>query len=245
MKVPGRAPGPLLAVLAAFTVSIPEHLHRSSSRATLALLAWPVLLPAMSLVARAPIPSWTSVVSSYFEIVIPLAALFGASRLVRDDLELQSIVYWLCRPIPRGGIVFGKFLAWTVLAIAATCVALGTAWMLAPHPAQSSIGFVRAGLVCGASLVVYGSIFLLFGVAFRRPMLPGLLFFFIWEALALAPGRLPLLTLAVHMRNVAGVAEPSVSFPALGSWILLFMAAATGLSAAAALFSLKEHSSQA
>ena len=43
-------------------------------------------------------------------------------------------------------------------------------------------------------LVVYGAFFTLLGVVLRRPVIPGLLFLFVWELVANLPG----LPAAVH-----------------------------------------------
>ena len=65
------------------------------------------------------------------------------------------------------------------------------------------------------TLVAYGALFTLLGVLLRRPVIPGLLFLFVWELLANLPGYLPRFTLTAWLRSLVphrpaeeGLAEP-------------------------------------
>jgi ABC-type transport system involved in multi-copper enzyme maturation permease subunit len=52
------------------------------------------------------------------------------------------------------------------------------------------------------TLVSYGALFTLLGVYLRRPMIPGLLFLFVWELVAKLPGYLPRFTLTAWLRSL-------------------------------------------
>jgi ABC-type transport system involved in multi-copper enzyme maturation permease subunit len=52
------------------------------------------------------------------------------------------------------------------------------------------------------ALVAYGALFTLFGVVLRRPVIPGLLFIFVWELLANLPGYMPRVTLTAWLRSL-------------------------------------------
>jgi ABC-type transport system involved in multi-copper enzyme maturation permease subunit len=97
--------------------------------------------------------------------------------------------------------------------------------------------------VIALTLVVYGALFMLFGVALRRPVIPGLLFLFVWELLALLPGYLPRFTLTAYLRSLVphrppdeGLAEvfgqvlpAGLSLGTLGVLLVVFLGLAYGI----------------
>ena len=56
--------------------------------------------------------------------------------------------------------------------------------------------------VVALALAVYGAFFTLLGVALRRPVIPGLLFLFVWELAANLPGYLPRATITAWLRSL-------------------------------------------
>ena len=90
------------------------------------------------------------------------------------------------------------------------------------------------------TLVVYGAFFTLMGVLLRRPVIPGLLFLFVWELLANAPGYLPRFTITAYLRSLIhhrppdeGLAEifaqvlpTALCLEAVGGMIVVFLAGA-------------------
>jgi ABC-type transport system involved in multi-copper enzyme maturation permease subunit len=56
--------------------------------------------------------------------------------------------------------------------------------------------------VVALTLVAYGGLFTLMGVLLRRPVIPGLLFLFVWELIANLPGYLPRFTLTAWLRSL-------------------------------------------
>jgi ABC-type transport system involved in multi-copper enzyme maturation permease subunit len=144
----------------------------------------------------------------YVRNVLPLAALFYATSLVADEVEGKTLTYLLTRPATRPSILLGKFAAYVAttltLALPATVV---TFFLLATVGGFSGVGASVPDLLrdLGAmalTLVVYGAFFTLLGVLLRRPMIPGLLFLFGWELLALLPGYLPRITLSAWVRSL-------------------------------------------
>jgi ABC-type transport system involved in multi-copper enzyme maturation permease subunit len=61
---------------------------------------------------------------------------------------------------------------------------------------------LRDLLAIAVGLVVYGALFTLLGVLLKRPVIPGLLFLFVWELLANLPGYLPRLTITAWLRSL-------------------------------------------
>jgi len=191
----------------------------------------------------------------YVRNALPLAALFYATALIADEVEGKTITYLLTRPIQRVSVLAGKFAAYlvTTLALALPAVVM-TFFLLTTIRGWSGIGahvpdlFRDMGVVA-LTLVTYGAFFTLMGVLLRRPVIPGLLFLFVWELLANAPGYLPRFTITAYLRSLIhhrppdeGMAEifaqvlpAALCLEAVGAMIVVFLAGA------AWIFSTREY----
>jgi ABC-type transport system involved in multi-copper enzyme maturation permease subunit len=182
----------------------------------------------------------------YVRNVLPLVALFYATALIADEVEGKTITYLLTRPVPRPAILAGKFAAYlaTTVSMALPAVVV-TFFLLSTVRGWSGLGarvpdlFRDMGVVV-LTLVVYGAFFTLLGVLLRRPTIPGLLFLFVWELLANAPGYLPRFTITAYLRSLIrhrppdeGMAEifgqvlpTALCLEAVGGMIVVFLAVA-------------------
>jgi ABC-type transport system involved in multi-copper enzyme maturation permease subunit len=52
------------------------------------------------------------------------------------------------------------------------------------------------------ALLAYGALFTFVGVLLRRPVIPGLVFIFIWELVAYLPGYMPRFTLTAWLQSL-------------------------------------------
>lgn len=144
----------------------------------------------------------------YVRNALPLAALFYAVSLVADEVEDKTVTYLFTRPITRASILLGKFAAYLATTLTLTLPALVITFflLLTAGGGGGLAGAVphlfRDGAVIALTLTAYGALFTLFGVGLRRPVIPGLLFLFVWELLALLPGYLPRLTLTAYLRSL-------------------------------------------
>ncbi len=181
------------------------------------LLALPVVLAIVYRIALASrLPATFSgatiyemMVSFYYvRNVLPLVALFYATALIADEVEGKTLTFLLTRPITRGAILVGKFLAYLVTTVTLTLPAVVlTFFLLVTAQGTAGLGgrvpdLFRDLGVLGLTLLVYGSLFTLLGVLLKRPMIPGLLFLFVWELLANLPGYLPRFTLTAWVRSL-------------------------------------------
>jgi ABC-type transport system involved in multi-copper enzyme maturation permease subunit len=144
----------------------------------------------------------------YVRNVLPLAALFYATALIADEVDGKTLTYLLTRPIRRESILAGKYAAYlvTTLALALPAVVLSF-FLLETARGWSGIGLAVPDLfrdmgVVALGLAVYGAFFTLLGVWLRRPVIPGLLFLFVWELAANLPGYLPRLTITAWLRSL-------------------------------------------
>lgn len=138
---------------------------------------------------------------------LPLAALFYATALIADEVEGRTLTYLLTRPIQRRAILAGKFAAYLVTTL---CLALPAAVVTFFVLTVSSGASVAASVpdlfrdlgVLALTLLVYGALFALLGVLMKRPLIPGLLFLFVWEMIANLPGYMPRFTVTAWLRSL-------------------------------------------
>ena len=150
----------------------------------------------------------------YVRNVLPLAAMFYATALIADEVEGKTLTYLLTRPIERTAILAGKYAAYLVTTLALSLpAAVVTFFLLATTRGWTGIGaFVpdlfRDLAVMALTLAVYGAFFTLLGVSLRRPVIPALLFLFVWELAANLPGYLPRFTISAWLRSLIGHQPP-------------------------------------
>jgi len=268
VSAPGRdltRPVPFLrAARAVFDLALEGMVWSRRSLLMAFLLGLPVVLAALFravLVARIPprlsgFDLYGIVIAFYYvRNVLPLAALFYATALIADEVDGRTITYLLTRPIGRGSILAGKFAAYLATTVSLTLpAAVATFFLLATARGWAGIGglvpdLFRDMAVLALTLLAYGAFFTLMGVLMRRPVIPGLLFLFVWELVANAPGYLPRLTITAYLRSLIhhrppdeGLAEifgqvlpAALCLEALGGMIVVFLAAA------AWIFSAREY----
>src|SRR3954468_24807716 len=152
----------------------------------------------------------------YLRFTIPVLGVFYGTSLMADEVEDKTITYLITRPIRRGAVLFGKYLAYlgcTVLVVLPSVVLV----YLLVVPMQGSLGASFIDLIKDLSLLalglsVYGALFAFVGAKFKRPLLVGLIFVFGWEQAALAfPGYLKKFTIAYYLQGLVPHAMPSDS----------------------------------
>jgi ABC-type transport system involved in multi-copper enzyme maturation permease subunit len=200
-----------------FDISLEAMLWSRRSLLMAALLALPVLLSVIfriflgaRLATGVGSPDLYGILVAFYYVrnVLPLAALFYATSLVADEVEAKTLTYLLTRPIPRSAILAGKFLAYlaTTISLALPSAVL-TFFLLATAPGAAGIragtgDLVRDVGVMALTLLVYGALFTFAGVLLKRPLIPGLLFLFLWELLANLPGYMPRFTVTAYVRSL-------------------------------------------
>jgi ABC-2 type transport system permease protein len=195
------------------------------------------------------------VVFWYLRNILPLVALFYATALIADEVEGKTLTYLLTRPVRREAILAGKFAAYvaTTLSLALPAVVVTFFILLTPRGRIGLGGAVPDLLrdlgALALALLAYGALFTLLGVFLKRPMIPGLLFLFVWELIANLPGYLPRLTLTAYLRSLVRhrPAEEGISeifgqvLPAALCLEVLAGAIIVCLAAAAWIFSTREY----
>ncbi len=153
----------------------------------------------------------------YVRFIVPILGVFYGTALIADEVEDRTITYLFTRPVPRGAVLVGKYLAYlacTVLLILPSVVIVfllivpvGGGSIAAAFPALlTDLGMLAAGLAA------YGAVFAWVGARVRRPLVAGLVFVLGWEpAVLLFPGYLKRLTVAYYLQALVPHAMPQDS----------------------------------
>lgn len=153
----------------------------------------------------------------YIRFVVPVLGVFYGTGLIADEVDDKTITYLFTRPIPRGAVLVGKYLAYlacTILLILPSLVLvfffvapIGSGSIAAGFPALiADLGMLILGLAA------YGAVFALVGARMKRPLVIGLVFVFGWEPWVLFfPGYLKQLTVAYYLQALVPHSMPSDS----------------------------------
>jgi ABC-2 type transport system permease protein len=156
----------------------------------------------------------------YLRFTIPVLGVFYGTSLMADEVEDKTITYLFTRPIRRGAVLFGKYLAYLGCTIFVVLPSVMLVYLLVV-PMQGSLGGSFISLLKDLSLLalglaVYGALFAFVGAKFKRPLLIGLVFIFGWEQAALAfPGYLKRFTIAYYLQGLVPHAMPNDSILSL------------------------------
>jgi ABC-type transport system involved in multi-copper enzyme maturation permease subunit len=149
----------------------------------------------------------------FIRFSIPVLAVFYGTSLIADEVEDKTITYLFTRPIPRGAVLLGKYLAYMVATVSVVLPSVVLVWLLiAPIGSSLAQSFTDLAKDLGmlmAGLAAYGALFALAGARLKRPLLFGLVFVFGWESLVLAlPGYFKQVTVAHYLQGLVPHAVP-------------------------------------
>jgi ABC-2 type transport system permease protein len=149
----------------------------------------------------------------FLRFIVPVLGVFYGTALMADEVEDKTITYLFTRPIPRGAVLVGKFLAYLACTFLVVLPSVMIVYfLLVPFsalPQTFSSLLVDLGLLA-LGLAVYGGVFAFVGAFFKRPLVIGLLFAFGWEQVVLAlPGYLKQFTIAFYLQALVPHAMPS------------------------------------
>jgi len=150
----------------------------------------------------------------YLRFTIPVLGVFYGTALMADEVEDKTLTYLFTRPIRRGAVLIGKYLAYLGCTVFVVLPSVMLVYLLIV-PMQGSLGgsfidLVKDLALLALGLAVYGALFAFIGAKFKRPLLIGLVFVFGWEQAALAfPGYLKQFTIAYYLQAMIPHAMPT------------------------------------
>ena len=151
---------------------------------------------------------------------MPVLGVFYGTSLMADEVEDKTITYLFTRPIRRGAVIVGKYIAYLACTVFVVLPSVILVYLLIV-PMRGTLGgsfidLVKDLVLLALGLAVYGAVFAFVGAKFRRPLLIGLIFIFGWEQAALAfPGYLKRFTVAYYLQGLVPHAMPSDSVVSL------------------------------
>ncbi len=179
----------------------------------------------------------------YLRFIVPVLGVFYGTSLIADEVDDRTITYLFTRPIARGAVLVGKYLADlvvtafvvlpSVMVVYFMCVPLGGGALVGTFPdLVKDLGLLAHGHA------VYGALFAWIGAQLKHPLAIGLVFAFGWEqAILVVPGYLRRFTVAYYLQGLVPHAMPqdsalsmlqavfrdSPSFLVCFGWLLVFL----------------------
>ena len=149
----------------------------------------------------------------YLRFIVPVLGVFYGTALIADEVEDKTITYLFTRPIRRGAVLLGKYLAYLVCTTLVVLPSVMIVYFLLVPFAQiggSFLQLVTDLAILAAGLAAYGALFALVGATLKRPLLAGLVFAFGFEQIVLLmPGYLKRFTIAYYLQGLVPHAMPS------------------------------------
>jgi ABC-2 type transport system permease protein len=150
----------------------------------------------------------------YLRFIVPVLGVFYGTALIADEVDDKTITFLFVRPIPRGAVLVGKYLAYLVTTVFVVLPSVAVLYLLVVPLGHGSIAGSFPALLkdlglLGAGLAAYGALFAFIGARFKYPLVTGLVFAFGWEQLALLlPGYLRRLTIAYYLQSLVPHSMP-------------------------------------
>ena len=150
----------------------------------------------------------------YLRLVVPVLGAFYGTSLMSDEVEDRTLTYLFTRPVPRGAVIIGKYMAYLICTELVVLPSLTVAYFLTAPLGGGSIGasfpLLLSDLgILAIGLAAYGAVFALIGALVPRPLVAGLLLVFGWEQVALlVPGYLRRFTVAHYLQSLVPHAMP-------------------------------------
>lgn len=186
----------------------------------------------------------------YLRFIVPVLGIFYGTALIADEIDDKTITYLFVRPVRRGAILVGKYLAYLVTTVFVVLPSVVILYLLVVPIGHGSLAESFPALLkdlglLGVGLAAYGALFAFVGARFKYPLVTGLVFVFGWEQIALMlPGYLRRVTMAYYLQalvphsmpqdGLGGVLQalfrdvpsPAVSLAWLVGYAVLFLALA-------------------
>jgi ABC-2 type transport system permease protein len=149
----------------------------------------------------------------FLRFIVPILGVFYGTALMADEVEDKTITYLFTRPVPRGAVLVGKYLAYLVCTSLVVLPSVMLVYFLLIRfneiPGTFTQLLIDLGLLA-LGLAVYGALFAFVGAYFKRPLVIGLVFITGWEQTAMAlPGYMKRFTVAYYLQSLVPHAMPS------------------------------------
>lgn len=147
-------------------------------------------------------------VQFYLLILVQLLALFYGTSVISEEVDDKTLVYLTARPVSKATILLGKFSSYLLVPFMLLMIGLLGSFIFYFILFRFDITllyYVRFVLelagIGALHCLAYGSLSLLLGTLFKRPLIVGIIFIYGWENFAYYfPGSTRYLTLNFYLR---------------------------------------------
>jgi ABC-2 type transport system permease protein len=153
----------------------------------------------------------------YIRFIVPVLGVFFGTALIADEVEDKTITYLFTRPISRGAVLLGKYLAYVVCTTLLVLPSVVIVFFLVVPTGGGTIAQAFPSLLTDlamlvAGLMAYGAVFAMVGTRLKRPLIVGLVFAFGWEpAVLVFPGYLKRVTVMYYLQALVSHEMPQDS----------------------------------
>jgi ABC-type transport system involved in multi-copper enzyme maturation permease subunit len=153
----------------------------------------------------------------YLRFIVPVLGVFYGTALIADEVEDRTLTYLFTRPVRRGAVLMGKYLAYLACTVLLILPSVVLVYFLVVPLGGGSVGADFPSLLwdlgmLAAGLASYGAVFAFIGARLKRPLVAGLVFALGWEpGVLLFPGYLKQLTVAYYLQALVPHAMPQDS----------------------------------
>ncbi len=150
----------------------------------------------------------------YLRFMVPVLGVFYGTALIADEVDDKTLTYLFVRPIPRGAVLVGKYLAYLVTTVFVVLPSVTILFFLVVPLGHGSLAVAFPALLkdlilLALGLAAYGALFALIGAGLKHPLVTGLVFAFGWEQIALVlPGYLRHASIAYYLQALVPHAMP-------------------------------------
>ena len=181
MRSDKRAPGLLYAAARVFDLSLSEMLWSRRTVFMGLLVGLPVVLAAIvrllhelgapglrinNSAVNGPVIFGLMIWILFVRISVPVLGVFYGTSLIADEVDDKTITYLFTRPIPRGGVLLGKYLAFLACTVFVVLPSVVIVWLLIV-PIGGSFGASFIDLAKDLALLALG--LAIYGAVFRDP----------------------------------------------------------------------------
>jgi len=147
--------------------------------------------------------------TAVIHFLVVFVALFYGTALISEEVEGKTITYLFVRPIPKGIIMIGKYLAlvWICVMLVLPTIILSYAILYLRsdmNPFYQDIGLLAKDMaIVFLAILAYGSLFSLIGAWLKHSVIAGLVYAFGWEGIvSYLPGFTRKLTVTHYVQSI-------------------------------------------
>ena len=145
----------------------------------------------------------------YLPLLLPLAALFFGGPTIVDEVEGRTITFLTLRPLSRTVLFGSKLAASMVLTVAVTTIPIVLFFLVCALGTDAGfadgIGLLGAAVgTTAVGAITYTAVFAMLGVIFTSTLLPGIVYYVVFELIFASIPIVEFLSIKFHLFTLGG-----------------------------------------